>query len=153
MTIFNSKDYSVFEQLIWLRLAQMFVNERYKKGDFKIPLHLAFGHEAIAVAVDQSMKNNDCLMLTHRNIHYNLSRMKTLKEDLDEYYLKYSGIAGGKQGSMNMTNPQKGIFYTSSILANNLSVATGYALGNKVKKNDAIEKARYVKLILFFKNK
>ena len=31
------------------------------------------------------------------------------KEEMDEYYLKDIGIAGGRLGSMNMSNPQKNI--------------------------------------------
>ena len=46
--------------------------ERYKNGDFKIPIHLALGHETIAVSVDAVMQEQDALFLTHRNVHYNL---------------------------------------------------------------------------------
>jgi len=128
----------IIENVLWLRLAQILVNEKYKKGDFKIPIHLALGHESIAVAVNQSMVSKDSLILSHRNIHYNLARMGTIKEELDEYYLNDNGLAGGHLGSMNLSNPKKNIPYTSSILGNNISVATGYALGNKMKNNNAI---------------
>ena len=39
-----------------IRLSQMIVNEKYKNGEFKVPIHLALGHEAIAVAVDSIME-------------------------------------------------------------------------------------------------
>ena len=39
------------EELIWLRYAQIIVNEEYQSGIYKIPIHLALGHEAIAIAV------------------------------------------------------------------------------------------------------
>ena len=60
---------TILREIIWLRLSQIYINELYKKGDFKIPIHLALGHESIAVAVDNSMEVNDSLFLTHRNIH------------------------------------------------------------------------------------
>ena len=128
----------IIEQIIKLRISQILVNERYKNGDFKIPIHLAMGHESLAVAVDRSMKNDDSLILSHRNIHYNLARMDTLKEEMDEYYLKDTGIANGHLGSMNMSNPKRNIVYSSSILGNNLPVATGFALGNKLNKKDEV---------------
>lgn len=128
----------IAEEIIKLRMSQILVNERFKNGDFKIPLHLALGYETLAIAVDRSMKNDDSLFLTHRNIHYNLARMGTLKEEMDEYYLKDTGIASGHLGSMNLTNPQENIVYSSSILGNNLPVATGFALGNKSNKKDAV---------------
>jgi len=152
----------IINQIIWNRLAQIIVNQRYKKGDFKIPIHLAMGHEAIAVAVDCSMEDGDSLLLTHRNIHYNLARAKTLGKELDEYYLLDTGIGRGHCGSMNMYNPDKNIVYTSSILGNNLPVGCGYALGNKAKNNKsvvfiitgdgAIEEGAFYESLVFMKS-
>lgn len=153
---------NIIRKVIWLRLAQIIVNDRYKKGDFDVPIHLAMGHEAIAVAVDLTMQESDSLFLTHRNIHYNLSRMGSLKEDLDEYYLRESGLAKGQLGSMNLSNPSKNIIYSSSILGNNLAVGSGFALGNKVKNpngvvfistgDGAIEEGVFYESLLFLKS-
>ena len=129
---------NIIKRIIWLRLAQVLVNQRYKQGDFKIPIHLALGHETIAVVVDATMQEQDALFLTHRNVHYNLARMGTLKEELDEYYLKESGLAEGHLGSMNLSNPEKRVIYSSSILGNNLPVGSGFALGNKAKNKDEV---------------
>lgn len=126
------------KELIRVRLSQMLINEKIKQGTFKIPIHLALGHEAIAVAVDNIMEDNDQLVLSHRNIHYNLARTKKLKPGLDEYLLKKEGLAQGESGSMNLANEEKNIVYTSSILGNNLSVAAGLALGKKVKNDKGI---------------
>ena len=152
----------VVEKIIWLRLAQSLVNERYKRGDFAIPIHLAMGHEAIAVAVDAIMEGDDSLVLTHRNIHYNLARLSSLGPELNEYYLRESGLARGHLGSMNLTNPDRGIVYTSSILGNDLPVAAGYALGNKAKHSDdlvivvtgdgAMEEGAFYESLLFMKS-
>jgi len=127
----------IIEEIIKLRLSQILVNEKYKDGDFKIPIHLAMGYESLAVALDKAMSNQDNLFLTHRNIHYNLARMGTLREEMDEYYLHSTGIAKGRLGSMNMSNPEKNIIYSSSILGNNLPVSTGFALGDKVNKKSS----------------
>jgi TPP-dependent pyruvate/acetoin dehydrogenase alpha subunit len=129
---------NIIKKIIWLRLAQVLINERYKNGDFKIPIHLALGHETIAVSVDAVMQEQDALFLTHRNVHYNLARMGSLKEELDEYYLKETGLAKGHLGSMNLANPENKVIYSSSILGNNLPVGSGFALGNKAKKNDGV---------------
>tara|TARA_Y100000996_G_C22473611_1_gene623188 strand:+ start:239 stop:1159 length:921 start_codon:yes stop_codon:yes gene_type:complete len=152
----------IIEKIIHLRFCQILVNERYKNGEFKIPIHLAFGHESLAVAVDGILQENDSLFLTHRNIHYNFARMETLIEELNEYYLKNNGLAGGRLGSMNLSNPQKNIPYSSSILGNNLPVATGFALGNKLNKKNgivivvtgdgAIEEGAFYETIVFMKS-
>ncbi len=131
---FNEK---IIHDEIKIRISQMMVNEEYKAGNFKVPIHLAFGHEAIAVAIDNIMKDGDKLILSHRNIAYNLARLGKLKPIMDEYFLKPTGLMQGKVGSMNLVNPKKGLVYTSSILGNNFAVAVGVAMGQKIlnKKN------------------
>lgn len=129
---------NLVEKILWLRMAQVIINELCKSKSFLVPIHLALGHESLAVAVDKVMKESDKLFLSHRNVHYNLVKMGTLKEELDEYYLKESGIAGGRLGSMNLFNQPKNITYTSNILGNNLPVGSGYALGKKVKNEDGV---------------
>lgn len=124
--------------IIKVRISQMIVNQFYKEGQFKIPIHLAFGHETIAVALDRCMGNSDKLLLSHRNIAFNLARERKLKPILDEYYLKKDGIGNSKLGSMNLMNTSKGIIYTSSILGNNFSVAIGVALAQKMKSEQGI---------------
>jgi len=150
----------IARKLIHMRFVQLFINERYKNKEFKIPIHLALGHESIALAVSEAMIENDRLILSHRNIHYNIARGATLQNLLDEYYLNSEGLAEGKQGSMNLTNPKQGILYTSSILGNNLGVGAGVALAIKMKKNDgvtfivtgdgAMEEGSFYETLLFF---
>ena len=133
-----SKDVKTAREVLQLRFSQLLVNEKYKAGEFKIPIHLAMGHEAIAVAVDSMMSEKDKLILTHRNIHYNLARSGKLKPVLDEYLLQKEGLAGAELGSMNLANEKKGIVYSSSILGNNLPVATGLALAEKAKRSGGL---------------
>lgn len=125
-------------EVLRLRLSMLVINEQIKKKAFSVPIHLAFGHEAIAAAVGAAMQPADRLLLTHRNIHYNLARNPNLARQIDEYRLLESGLAGGRDGAMNLTNPEAGILYTSSILANCLPVATGVAMAQKVEGNDAV---------------
>jgi TPP-dependent pyruvate/acetoin dehydrogenase alpha subunit len=131
-------DKQIGMDIIKTRVGQMIVNEAYKNGEFKIPIHLAFGHETIAVAIDRIMEKDDKLVLSHRNIAYNLARTKDLKKILNEYFLNKEGINEGKLGSMNLMNSEKGLVYTSSILGNNFSVATGIAYAQNVKENNSI---------------
>lgn len=127
----------IVNDLVRIRLSQMMVNEKYKEGKFKIPIHLSFGHEAIAVALSHSLKNEDKVLLTHRNIAYNLARAPKLKPIMDEYLLLNSGLCKGRLGSMNLINRDRNIIYSSSILANNFSVAAGVAMAEKLKSAPA----------------
>jgi len=158
----KNQNIGIAEQVLRVRLGQMLINEKYKNGEFKIPIHLALGHEAIAVSVDSIMEEDDQLVLSHRNIHYNIARSRSLKPEIDEYLLKDEGLAKGQLGSMNLANEEKGLVYTSSILGNNLPVATGLALGKKVKiekgivivvtGDGAIEEGAFYESLLFLKS-
>jgi TPP-dependent pyruvate/acetoin dehydrogenase alpha subunit len=105
---------------------------------FNIPVHLALGHEGISEVVSAVMKHGDKLLCTHRNLHYQLARGATLSELQEEFRLMKIGLAGGKCGSMNLSNPNGSIIYTSSILGNNLCVAVGVALSKKIRQEDGV---------------
>jgi len=122
-------------EILRIRLSQLIINEKYKSGAFRVPIHLAIGHEAIAVAADNALGEQDLLILPHRNLHYNLARAKSLRLIVDEFLLKEDGLANGKLGSMNLANPAARALYASSILGNNLSIASGTALAHKVTES------------------
>lgn len=128
----------IAKNVLKIRLSQMIINEKYKKGHFKVPIHLAFGHEAIAAAVDSIMQKDDKIVLSHRNVHYNLARIYGLREGLEEYCLSKNGLGRGRLGSMNLFNPAKNIIYSSSILGNNFALGSGLALGEKVNKSEGL---------------
>lgn len=125
-------------EVVWLRLAQILINEEYKAGKFKIPVHLAMGHEAVAVAINHVLEKGDKLVLTHRNMEFNLAQSGKFRPVLNEYILQSSGLAGGRLGSMNLINPDRNIIYSSSILGNNFPVAVGIAMAEKMKDHHGI---------------
>ena len=61
----------IFRLAIKSRKLQFKINELLKENEFKIPIHLAFGHEFVASVVKFFFKKNDEILLTHRNIHFN----------------------------------------------------------------------------------
>ena len=142
-----------------IREIQLNINRKMLEGQFRIPIHLAIGHEAVAVCLAGVFGPQDKLLLTHRNIHFHLAFGATEEQLTDEYLLKPSGLAAGKLGSMNLVNPKKGNIYTSNILGNNFSVALGTALAIKVKKqggivwvitgDGAIEEGSFYEAVLF----
>ncbi len=133
--IMNDK---IIDELLRIRLSQVLINEEYKAGKFKIPLHLSFGHEAIAVALSNTLESQDKLLLSHRNMSYNLARAGKVRPVMDEYYLSSSGLAKGRLGSMNLNNPENNIIYSSSILGNNFPVAAGVAMAAKLRGENAV---------------
>lgn len=131
-------DMTLAAEVLRLRLSMMLVNDLNRGGAFKVPVHLAMGHEAIACAVAAAMGRDDRLLLSHRNIHYNMALSRGLKGQIAEYRLQDDGAHAGQLGCMNFDNPEAGVVYTSSILGNNMAVAPGVALAQKVKNTGAL---------------
>ena len=105
------------------------INSRLLMGEASIPVHLAIGAESIAVLIDSVRQTTDHLLLSHRNIHHNLMR---LPFDFVTDSI-FDPIGKMKHGSMNLHSPAVRNPYTSSLLANHLSIAVGLSLGKKLK--------------------
>ena len=118
--------------VVRLRYWQHLLNEMLKRKQFKIPVHLAFGHEAAAVALSRCVQAHDAVCLTHRNVAYNLARSGSLDVILEHYRLTSKPNLPGLMGSMNLAAEETSIAYASSILGNNLPVAAGIALNRKL---------------------
>ena len=128
----KAQEIKLIQELFRVRMTMLAINENIRQKRFQIPIHLGLGHEAIAVAVSQSKQPQDCLVLSHRNMHYNVANQADANKIFDEYELQHSGLGSGKYGSMNLIHPEQGLVYTSSILGNNLCVASGIAKANQI---------------------
>lgn len=105
------------------------ISDRKKSDNSPYPIHLAFGHEKLASSVAVISSKDDRFSLTHRNIHFNIALSDPLERDsiIEESNCGINGINGGQFGCMTMRNIRSGVVYTSSILANNISVGLGIA--------------------------
>jgi len=121
------------ESIVSLRIKQLIINFLIEKKTFKIPIHLALGHESLACAINSQDKNKYQLVCTHRNVHHNLVRDDNLDDALNEYLMLASKNLR-KLGCMNLDNQKNSLVYSSSILGNNFGVGAGLALSNKIKK-------------------
>ena len=77
-----------YNKIIESRIIQLIVNEHIKLKKFKIPIHLALGHECIAQAISHCMQINDNIICSHRNIHYQIARENNLEKLINEFSLK-----------------------------------------------------------------
>lgn len=147
----------ILQLAIKSREFQISINKELIKGKTKVPIHLALGHEFVAALVRNYFKvGHDSLFLTHRNIHYTSIFSKNSKKTYNKFFSKKIDVLSS-MGSMNyMDKNDSDIKYTSSILANNLSVASGFAEGNKgsssivycVTGDGAIEEGSFYETLL-----
>ena len=109
------------------------INELLKKKQFKLPIHLAFGHEFVSSIVKANFNSKDKLLLSHRNIHFSSIFSKNVLKKYLRLSIRKNTKHYNSEGSMNYTDKNANIPYTSSVLGNNLSVACGVAKANKDK--------------------
>jgi pyruvate dehydrogenase E1 component alpha subunit len=122
----KKKYFFILKNIIKSRKFQIAINKKILANQMRVPVHLAFGHELIAALVYINFnKKSDKILLTHRNIHFSSIFLKNPIQKYSKFYKNKNNLK--TKGSMNFTDPKSGIIYTSSILGNNLSVATGIA--------------------------
>lgn len=125
-------DTTAASKVVQLRYWQHLLNEMLKRRMFKIPIHLAFGHEAVAVALDSIIDRSDALCLSHRNVTHNIAQAGSLDAVLSHYRLEPEPDRRSQMGSMNLAVDNSVIRYSSSVLGNNLPVAAGIAMNRIV---------------------
>lgn len=125
-------------KVVLSRRIQLQIAEQINRNVYKIPVHLALGHESVSTAVVAASKSEDLFTFTHRNIHFHIALGANFESLDSEYKLNEDGLAHGKLGSMNLTNPREGNLYTSNILANNLAISNGIALSLKSRNENAV---------------
>ena len=84
------------------------------------------------------MGPDDRLCLSHRNAAYNLAQAKSLARVLAHYRLVERTNGCAQMGSMNLATEDTSIAYSSSILGNNLAVATGIAMHRALVKQPGV---------------
>ena len=114
-------------QVLQIRYWQHLINELLKRpGRFRIPMHCAFGHEALAVATQMAMREGDRLLLTHRNMAYHFAHAGAFEPVLLEYELSAAGLgAGYQQHSHSRKTSENRV--QRGIMASDSSAAAGAA--------------------------
>ncbi len=120
------RDQELLSAAAKIRLQQLALNTLVTENVFKVPVHLAIGHELIAATAAQWMPE-DKFFLPHRNIHFNLASGIDFRKVVAELQLSEHGVNGGRSGSMNLASQFNGIVLSSSILGGHLGISVGYA--------------------------
>jgi TPP-dependent pyruvate/acetoin dehydrogenase alpha subunit len=126
------------KEMLYIRLVEEAIANRYKENEMRCPVHLSIGQEATAVGVCQALKVTDKVFSTHRcHAHY-LAKGGDLKRMLAEIYGKVTGCCGGRGGSMHLTDPDKGMVVSIPIVASNIPLAVGSALSSRIDGKNTV---------------
>lgn len=131
---------SLYNSMLRIRLTEEIIADNYYNDirEMHTPIHLCDGEEAIAVGVCSNLDREDMIFSNHRCHGHYLAKGGDLNALIAELHSKETGCCKGKGGSMHLCNLSQGIMLTSAIVAGNVSIATGYALAQKIKKHNCV---------------
>jgi len=91
--------------------------------------HLSSGQEAITVGAAQALEDDDLLVTGYRCHGFALARGVPPEAVMAELFGRSTGCAHGRGGSMHLLDAERGFYGGWGIVAGQLPIATGLALG------------------------
>jgi pyruvate dehydrogenase E1 component alpha subunit len=118
-----------FEQMCLIRDFEEEAERQYKAAKIGGYCHLSSGQEAMTVGVVDAMREHDLLVTGYRCHGFALARGVPPAAVMAELFGRRDGCAHGRGGSMHLLDVQRGFLGGWGIVAGQLPVATGLALG------------------------
>jgi pyruvate dehydrogenase E1 component alpha subunit len=120
---------SLYETMVLSRVFETEAERQYKAARIGGYCHLSSGQEAATVGVVAAMQPDDLLVTGYRCHGFALARGLTPESVMAELFGRSDGCAHGRGGSMHLLDVGKGFYGGWGIVAGQLPVATGLALG------------------------
>lgn len=129
---------AMWRDMLRIRMVQERIASVYHEDEMHTPVHLCVGQEASAVGVCSSLRRSDLVFSNHRGHGHYLAKGGDLNRMIAELFCRETGCSRGRGGSMHLVDLEAGLMGASSIVAGGVPLATGAALGLKMKKRDDI---------------
>jgi len=121
-----------------IRAIEQRINDEYKYDEIKTPIHLSIGQEAVAAGVCIHLRKDDYIFSTHRNHAQYIAKGGNIRKMIAELYLRKTGCARGRGGSMHLIDTNVGILGSTAIVGGNIPLGTGTALASKLTNSDRV---------------
>jgi TPP-dependent pyruvate/acetoin dehydrogenase alpha subunit len=112
--------------------------ELYRQGLIRGYLHPYLGEEAIAAGACAAIGLDGYIVSTHRGHGHCISKGADLKLMMAEILGRATGYCKGRGGSMHISNKANNNLGANGIVGGGIPIATGAALGIKVKKSNQV---------------
>ena len=126
---------ALYRSMLRIRRFEETVLEEFSRGRFFGTTHTYIGQEANAVGVLSNLESGDIVVSNHRSHGHFLAYGGNMHGLFAELMGKASGVCGGRGGSQHLHWQN---FYSNGVLGGTAPIATGMALAEKYKDNDAI---------------
>ena len=128
---------SSYRRLLQFRRFEEIVGDGVRSGAIHGEMHLAIGHEAIAVGIEPLVRRGDAIISTHRpHLHALVAGVDPCVL-LAELYERDGGLSGGKGGHMHLFDPDHD-FMCTGIVGASAPLALGYAYERMLRESDEI---------------
>ena len=117
------------------------LNGVFAKNLFPGYIHSYLGQEGCAVGVCCALRQDDCIVSTHRGRGHYLAKGMALKPMMAEMFGKASGIGGGRGGEMHAGDPAQGILGGNGIVGGGIPYAAGAAYSALLDGSDRVSVA------------
>ena len=134
----KSENLDLYYQMVLIRLVEEEAAQLYQQGKIGGFLHLYIGQEAVSTGVISAREPRDRVITAYRDHGVAINCGLSANEIVAELLGKDTGCSRGKGGSMHMADVNKNFWGGHAIVGAHLPIASGLALGDLYKKNDAV---------------
>lgn len=129
---------AMFRRMVLIRRFEDHLHQLFLQGLVPGTLHQCQGQEAVAVGVCATLRRDDVMFSTHRPVGHFLAKGTSARSIAAEIWGKATGCAGGKGGQMHLVDAAAGAMPSNAIVGANIPIATGAALGFRLRGLDRI---------------
>jgi len=134
----TDKEIELLKKMIYIRMVEEKISEKYSDNNMRCPVHLSIGQESSAVGVCHALEKKDRVFSNHRcHAHY-LAKNGNLTKMIGELYGKEIGCCKGRGGSMHLFDNENGIPLSVPIVGSGIPLAVGSSLQSKIDKNKIV---------------
>jgi pyruvate dehydrogenase E1 component subunit alpha len=120
---------SLYDTMVLSRVFETEAERQYKAARIGGYCHLSSGQEATTVGTVHALQEDDLLVTGYRCHGFALARGLSPESVMAELFGRSDGCAHGRGGSMHLLDVSRGFYGGWGIVAGQLPVATGLALG------------------------
>ncbi len=124
--------------MIVIRETEDLIGRKSEQGQFKTPVHLSIGQEAVPVGTALNLRSSDYGYGNHRSHGHYLAMGGSRYALLCEILGKITGCSHGMGGSMHITAPEAGFVGSVPIVAGTIPIAVGAGLHAKRTSGDTV---------------
>lgn len=133
LNIDNQKVLELFYKMLKVRVFEEKLASLYEQGKIDTKLYLSVGQEAVSAGSLAALNGRDLVFTSHRNFAASICMEMDVERILREIMGRKGGLTDGVAGPWYMAEPERGVYGAPALPAGNLSVATGMALGEKIR--------------------